>query len=212
MRIRIACALAVALLVPMTATAAPAPTHRIPDAFPLLSGYPRNSAAEPGEGDGRHGPSRTMKRIVPRACGARVPVPHHTDLLRAGWTNPEDYRERQLVTFGGPRRAQAYADDLLDLFRACPADGPRDDREHSRLTASDQGDAGGVVTSTYTYRGSPRPGLQLMHVVRVGSAVLVATTYDEGGAGRHPRREARAERRRTAHQIEGVVAAMADLK
>ena len=193
-----------------TPDAAPvAARHTIPDDFPLLRGYPRDRDAE-SDAFGRSGPNRTMKPMVPGACGARVQVPDHADRLRARWTNPEDLRDRQLVDFAHRRGAGAYVHDLLGAFRACAADGPRDDTRHSRVTATRRGDQGGVITSTYTYRGDPRPGLLVTHVVRVGTAVLLSATYNEGGAGPHPAREAAAERRRTGHQIDGVVRAMAD--
>ncbi|GAW52231.1 hypothetical protein PD653_4215 [Nocardioides sp. PD653] len=190
---------------PTASTPAPA-RHTIPAGFPLLKGYPPDSDAESAQ-DGREGPSRSMEPMVPEACGSRAQVPTHDDWLRGSWTNPEDYRQRQLVDFAHLRQARAYAERLLDLYRDCPREGPRDDTGHHAVQRGHLGDAAGIVTTTYTYRGSPRPGLMVTHVVRVGTAVLLALTYNEGGAGRHPAREAARERRRTAHEIEGVVTA-----
>ncbi|MCW2772953.1 MAG: hypothetical protein JWN91_1279 [Nocardioides sp.] len=190
------------------ATASVPPTGRpIPAGFPLLTGYPPDGEAETAQ-DGREGPSRSMEPMVPAACRQRVTVPAHEDWLRGSWTNPEDYRQRQLVDFAHIRRARAYARRLLDLYRDCPREGPRNDTGHNAVQHGDLGDAAGIITTTYTYRGSPRPGLMVTHVVRVGTAVLLASTYNEGGAGPHPAHEAARERRRTAHQIAGVVAAM----
>lgn len=188
---------------PAPAGAAPAP---IPDGFPLLSGYPAASTAEPGPEYGRFGPSRTMRPIVLGACGERVRPPQGADRLRAAWRNPEDGRERQLVLLGSATRAQRYADRVLDLYASCPHEGPRAARAHHRVRPTGLGDAAGAVTTTYSQDGMAMPGLVVTHVVRVGRAVLVSITSGEGSAA-----GAKAERRHAARQIAGVVAAMADL-
>ncbi|MEP9361875.1 hypothetical protein ABLE68_02845 [Nocardioides sp. CN2-186] len=175
--------------------------HAIPDDFPLLDGYPPDRRAE-DDGYGRHGPSRTMKPLRFDACGRQVGAPRGVERLRGGWTNPEDFRERELLAFRTADRAQGYVRGVLHLFAACPEDGPRDDRRSTTV-------AHRTITTTYAYRGTPRPGIQVTHMVRVGTAVLLATTYNEGGAGSHPEQEAAAERRRTAREIEDVVEAMA---
>lgn len=122
----------------------------IPADFPLLSGLPEDSEAEPGQG--RHGPNRTMRPLVPEACGERVPLPDHTDRLRAGWTNPEDGRDRQLVTFADVEGAQSYAEQMLDLFRACPEEVTSEQTEESRRVTgvdSDLGDFAGAASTQY---------------------------------------------------------------
>jgi hypothetical protein len=178
----------------------------IPAGFPLLSGYPSDATAEPGPDYGRFGPSRTMKPLVVEACGTRVRPPAGADRLRAAWRNPEDYRERQLLLFRGPAAAQRYADHVLDAYADCPREGRRDSRSHHRVRESDLGDSSGVATTTYTYDGTAMPGLEVAHVVRVGSAVLVSTTSSEGMRG-----DAAGERRRSARAVSGVLTAMADL-
>lgn len=184
-------------------SAAPAP---IPDGFPLLSGYPAASTAEPGPEYGRFGPSRTMRPIVPEACGERVRPPRGVDRLRAAWRNPEDGRERQLLLFGSETGAQRYADRVLDLYASCPREGSRAARAHHRVRPTELGEAAGVATTTYRQDGTPMPGLVVTHVVRVDRAVLVSITSGEGMGS-----AAKAERRRSARQIAGVLTAMADL-
>jgi hypothetical protein len=192
----------------------PTPKHvveTIPDGFPLLDGYPPDEDAEPEETNGREGPNRSMKPMVPEACGAKVDVPKHTDWLRAGWANPEDYRQRQLLTFADAGQAQAYADDVLDLYRACPRQVTSEEINEAQLStvaAGNLGDFAGVATSTYTFDDYPHPGMVITQVVRVGTAVLVSVTYNEAGGGQHPDQEAVEQREDAAHQIAGVVDAM----
>jgi hypothetical protein len=204
---------------PTTATTRPAPVDLppsagqvIPDDFPLLRGLPDDSEAEPGEG--RHGPNRTMDPIVPEACGDRVPLPEHTDRLRAAWTNPEDGRDRQLVTFADVESAQSYAELVLDLFRACPEEVTSEEAEESRrltVVESDLGDFAGAASTQYLLYGSPAPGLTTWYVVRVGAAVLLSVTSNEGGAGPDPDQAAADQRRRDAHAVAGVIDAMGTL-
>lgn len=184
----------------------------IPDDFPLLIGLPSNDDAEPGMG--RVGPNRTMKPIVPDACGSRVPLPAHTDRLRAAWTNPEDGRDRQLVTFADVESAQAYAAGVLDLFRSCPEETGSEDTGEARRTTvvdSDLGDFAGAASTQYLLYGSPTPGLTTWYVVRVGAAVLLSVTSNEGGAGPDPDQAAADQRRRDARAIAGVIDAMRTL-
>lgn len=181
--------------------------HRIPDAFPLLAGLP------PVDGDGSTwGPSRVLAPLVPSACGRRVPVPQHVDLLRGAWNEPEDSRERQLVSFRTDRAAAAYADALLDLYRACPEDRIRGgDRLRSMVVDSDLSRHAGAVSVLATHGGAPRPGLETLHVVRLGQHVLLALTYGEGGAGPDPEAEAAAHRSADAAALAEVVDSMGTL-
>jgi hypothetical protein len=94
--------------------------HTIPASYLLLDGYPPDRDAETAQ-DGREGPSRSMEPMVPA----------HEGWLRGNWTNPEDYRQRQLVHFGHIRQARAYAGRLLGLHRDCPREGPRNDTGHN---------------------------------------------------------------------------------
>jgi len=187
------------------------PGGRIPDDFPLLDGYPEDNESEGGD-HGREGPDRTSEPMEPEACGRSLPVPAHVDLLRGGWSNPEDYRQRQLVTFGSEAEAQAYADAVLEVYRGCP----REDTDDGYTTVievvpGNLGDASAVAITRYELDGAPAVGLGSMQVVRVGTAILLATTYNEGGAGPDPEQTVRDEARRSAREVAGVVGAMAEL-
>ncbi|WP_435743482.1 hypothetical protein [Nocardioides sp. SYSU DS0663] len=155
----------------------------LPDDFPLAAGYP---TSDEGEGFGLEGPSRALEPLVPQACGATAPVPPHVDLLRASWTAPEDYRQRQLVAFADEEAAEAYRRSVLAVFEGCiggVTTGP--DRRLTQVITdvSDLGDAAGGAVTRYESGGSPIPGMSTVLVVRVGRTVLLATADDEGGAG-----------------------------
>ena len=99
-----------------------------------------------------------MEPIVPDACGQSVPLPDHTDRLRAAWSNPEDYRERQLVTFADAERAQAYAARVADLFGSCPEEVTSEEMGESRHTTvadSDLGDWSAAASVLYHQQGYP---------------------------------------------------------
>ncbi|WP_205471421.1 hypothetical protein [Nocardioides sp. SYSU D00038] len=154
----------------------------IPDAFPLNDALPADDSAEPGEEMGLLGPSRDLEPLEPAACGRSVALPEHVDRLSGGFRNVEDFRGRMLVTFADVEQADAYVDDVLELYSDCPETGPEDDRALTQ-TITDLGDtgdrAGGAVTF-YQGFGEPKPGLATVLVVRVGSAVLLASSYNEG--------------------------------
>lgn len=198
---------------PAPPTPSPTPQsqdHVIPDDFALQSGLPSDGEAEPGD-HGLEGPNRTLAPIVPEACGAQAALPAHTDWLRAEWTNPEDYRERQLLTFAEVDEARAYAERLIDLFRSCPEEVTSEETGESRHTTvadSGLGDWSAAASVLYHQQGYPVPGLTTWYVVRVGSAVLLSVTTSEGGAGPDPAQSAADQRTRDGHAIAEVVEAM----
>ncbi|GGO76255.1 hypothetical protein [Nocardioides deserti] len=187
--------------------------HVVPDGFPLLSGWPTDSE---GGKFGLAGPTRTGLDVMePEACGAVAEVPEHTDLVRAAFTNPEDYRQRQLLTFATEDEADAYVDDVLAIFDDCidlvVEDGSR------RLTqvindVSDTGDRAGGAITRYERDGEPVPGMSTLFVVRVGSAVLLAENQSEGSGGLDPAAATQEAFTAIVAESRGVVAAMGDLR
>lgn len=185
----------------------------VPDGFPLLSGWPTDS--EGGE-FGLAGPTRTgLDVLEPEACGAVAEVPEHTDLVRAAYNNPEDYRQRQLVTFASVDEADAYVDDVLAIFDDCidlvVEDGSR------RLTQvvtemSETGDRAGGAITRYEREGEPIPGMSTLFVVRVGSVVLLAENQSEGSGGLDPAAATQEAFTAIVSESRGVVAAMGDLR
>lgn len=185
----------------------------VPDGFPLLAGWPTDS--EGGE-FGLAGPTRTGLDVMePEACGVVAEVPEHTDLVRGAYNNPEDYRQRQLLTFASADEADAYVDDVLAIFDDCfeveTGDGS------TRLTQvvtdlSDTGDRAGGAITRYERDGEPVPGMSTLLVVRVGSAVLLAENQSEGGGGLDPAAATQEAFTAIVAESRGVVAAMSDLR
>ncbi len=173
--------------------ASPAPPHTgpatgegavsaIPADFPILDGYPDPSLAE-GPTDGIVGPSTDAKDLGFEACGATAPAPDGVDQLGGGWKNPEDYRSRQLTTFATTEAADTFVDGILDVYRSCPTEDTSDGFTRvASVLDGDQGDRSASVVLRYQMQGSFGPGLDITTVVRVGRAVLLSTTYNEGSA------------------------------
>lgn len=194
-----------------TPTRTPPPARPVvPDVFPLADGYPPDERAE-GD-DGLQTPNRRQPPLDLSPCDRVVTPVGHTDLVRAGWCSVEDYRDRQLVTFAGRDEASSYVEAIVAAHRACP-------REPDELTVAltavretDLGDQGIVLSRRFeSHEGWPAVGLVTTHVVRVGSAVLLASTSNEGGAGPDPDAQAAEQIEVDAEAIVGVVDAMADL-
>ena len=179
----------------------------IPDDFPLLAGYP-TEGAESADG-GPQGPDRKMPPIVLEACGHRVEPGTPADLLRGGWTDVEDFRQRQLTTYDDGEAAQSYVEAVLDAFRTCPREDTSDGYTSvNTLLPHGLGDAGAVAATRYELDGHPAIGHTLVTVVRVGTAVLVAVSSNEGGGGPDVERQLSAAAAASGVEIEDVVAAM----
>lgn len=184
----------------------------VPDDFPLLDGWPTES--EGGE-FGPAGPTRTALDVMePEACGATAPVPAHTDLVRAAYSNPEDYRQRQLLTFATVEEANAYVDAVLAIFEDCFE--VETEEGTTRLTqrvdeVSDVGDRTGGAITRYERDGDPVPGMTTLLVVRVGSAVLLGEDQDDGSGGLEPEVAVQESFQTILAEAEGVIEAMGDL-
>lgn len=160
----------------------PPATGVIPDDFPLLDGYPTDDQSE-GDANGRHGPSRDLDPLRFEACGTTLPLPEVTDQLRGGWTNPEDYRERQLSTFASVEAAEDFVADIEGLYAACSREDTEDGYTSVNLVVDGSlGDDTVNHVRRYELDGAPAIGLAVTTVVRVGRAVLVSATYNEGSA------------------------------
>jgi hypothetical protein len=180
----------------------------IPDDFPILDGYPADSSSEGGT-NGISGPTRDGKDLVFKACDARAPAPDGVEQLNAGWTNPEDFRSRQLTTFSTLAQADAYVDQVLQVYRDCPTeDTPDGYTSVYSVVDGSLGDRSASAIVQYQFQGSFAPGLDITTVVRVGRAVLLSTTYNEGGAGKHPEEEVAAAVARDADDVTTLVDAM----
>jgi hypothetical protein len=171
---------------PTATTAAGGVPTTIPDDFPLDAGW---ESLSPESADSVVAPSRTTAPIeLATPCDRPFAWPAHEDRMVAGFHNPEDGRDRTLVTFADADAAAAATKALVDYYRACPQHASQPDGyvahyEVARSTAS--GDSWHI--SQYdTVNGSPALGAQAIHVIRVGLAVLVLSWGGEGGADAMP--------------------------
>jgi hypothetical protein len=158
----------------------------IPDDFPLLAGFPEQSAAT-GRQVGREGPSRDLdlepyNPPLVEACGTTpTGLPSPVDTLFAGWRVSSIGMLRQLMTFGSEAQAQAYADATLQVFEACTEeDGGGLSRIHERSEEPGYGDFAASVVTRFEVDGEPGPGHAVVQVVRVGASVLLFTAETEG--------------------------------
>ncbi len=160
----------------------PAPDATVPADFPLASGFPERS--EPGPGNGLVGPGPDVEVLdVPAVCRRGLPAADAVDRLATRWSGPEDYRSRLLVTFADAEAAIEWQARFLNTYRLCPEEAGSDgyvSLNDVRRTAV--GGESWAVVRTFELQGAPAVGLEVLHVVRVGLAVLVDTTSGEGSA------------------------------
>jgi hypothetical protein len=163
--------------------------REIPDGFPLASGWPDDSQAE-SEEMGLEGPNRKLDSLLFTHCHATFDDPDYVDRLRAQWTNVEDYRGRQLTTYADADQAVAAVKGLTDFHRDCPTEDAGGG--YARVTDVQRTQVGGeswALVTHYEFGDAPAVGLTITHVIRLGRAVLIDTTSNEGGAGQDRRRE-----------------------
>lgn len=175
----------------------------IPAGFPLTAGFPDPDWAE-GPGAGLAGPSRALPAPVWELCGSTLALPEVRDRMAAQWSNPEDWRSRQLVTFDDDEDARAFLDRLTAFYESCPRQGTGfgyTGFQHVELRAA--GDESYALYRVQEYQGSPGFGVEITQVVRVGRAVLVDTVSNEGDARGVP-----TQLRRMTHASATIVARM----
>lgn len=171
---------------PATSSSSPSVPTTIPAAFPLITGWPASSEAEPGPNSGVTGPKVDLTDALfdYQACGERLPVPEVADRLRATYRSAEDGRSRQLLVFADAQEAVAFMSDLVTFYRACTDDPGQPQSPAFERTVIDT-EVGGesYAVGAFPPDGQPIGSTQVLHAVRVGSAVLIDTTEGEGGGG-----------------------------
>lgn len=152
----------------------------VPADFPLAAGWP--SEHEPGADNGLTGPGPDVPALEEvQVCGADLPVAASRDRLAAGWTNPEDYRTRLLLTFEDADGAIDYQGRFLDAYRACPrAEGSDGYTTVIDVRRTRVGGESWAVVRSFELEGRPAIGLEVLHVVRLGRSLLVDVTSSEG--------------------------------
>jgi hypothetical protein len=157
-----------------TATTAE-PGTEIPDDFPLAVGMggPDDVIATSRTGTGLR--DLTLCDTAPlRGLGTR-------DRLIADNSGGESANTRELVLLGNPDEARLVAEAFADLPTDCqsPTDsGTMETRTEVRESPFGPAPAT-TLLQTYTFDGRPGDGATVIHVVPVGAALLVTSTYGQ---------------------------------
>ncbi|GAA1539296.1 hypothetical protein GCM10009788_47520 [Nocardioides humi] len=153
---------------------------RLPDDFPLASGWPATGSDSP---DPLTGPMRGLDPITLSACGAVPSEPRRSDRLSAEWVDVEDVRFRQLTTYPTEDAAARAVAGILEVYRDCPQDSSSGDGSVQRWEVRDR-DAGTeahVVLGWTEIDGASTTFGDTTLVVRAGNAVLVETRGGHAG-------------------------------
>lgn len=157
--------------------------------FPLAAGWPDERDASPGE-LGREGPARTIDSLQFAVCSTSFDDPGYADRLRADWSDVEDQRKRQLTSYAEDDEAVDAVRSLADFFRACPAEDFDDGLTRvAEVIRTAVGDESWAMVRHFERGGAPVLGLEIIHLVRVGRAVLIDTMANEGRGGPAPEGE-----------------------
>ncbi len=174
-------------------TADPAPTPApgpdvdwrttIPAGFPLADdlGEPVSTEEELA------GPGRDVRVFdVPfAACGHGADLGAPADSLSVRYTQPEWFDGRVLQVYDDAAAARQVLERLVAVYADCPEDvveGPPDGVATAAVRPVPLGEEGYLVTRTFDTDGLRTTGLELLHLVRVGNALLVSNLSNEGGA------------------------------
>jgi hypothetical protein len=147
----------------------------IPDDFPLAAGMGGPQDAIPTSRTGTGLRDLTLCDTAPlRGLGLR-------DRLIADNSGGESANTRELVLLGSPDEAARVARAFADLPAGCATPAPSGDVETiTEVRDSPFGPApAATLLQTYTFDGKPGEGATVIHVVPVGAALLVTSTYGQ---------------------------------
>ena len=165
-----------------TRSAEPRPVvTEIPAGFPLAEGYP----ADTGSDETLVGPAADAQAFERLDVCDKLAYPTvgHVDRLAVVFTQPEDYRARELTTYADDASARDALTHLVETYRACPRESFGGTPETVTVTDVRQtglGDDGYAVVQSYEADGRTAIGLTQVQAVRVGNALLLSTTSNEG--------------------------------
>lgn len=153
----------------------------IPDDFPLAAGWPDADTVEPGPRHGLRGPNRALEPLTWDLCDTSFAPTGPRDRLSADWNNVEDYRARELLTFADADAAVAFTGSFVAYWRACPRQDHGDGYESvNDVRPTTVGGESWALVTWAEYEGAPAVGLRVVHVTRLGRAVLVDQSGTEG--------------------------------
>lgn len=160
------------------ATADPAGSEpagtEIPDDFPLSAGMGGPEDTIPTSRTGTGLRDLTPCDTAPlRGLGTR-------DRMIADNSGGESANTRELVLLGSPDEAAQVAQAFTDLPPDCGAAAGGNMQTATEVRESPFGPApAGTLVQTYTFDGEPGEGATVIHVVPVGAALLVTSTYGQ---------------------------------
>ncbi len=176
------------------------PGTAIPDDFPLSSGMGGPADTVPTSRSGTGLRDLELCGTSPlRGLGTR-------DRMVADNSGGESADTRELLVLGAPDDARRLADRLVDLVADCAEPGASRDMEtRTEVLASPFGPGPATtLLQTYSFDGEPGTGATIVHVVPVGAALLVTSTY-----GQWTRQRARAAVDATVAPLRSTVEALA---
>ena len=176
------------------------PGTLIPDDFPLSAGMggPQDTIPTARTGTGLR--DLELCRTSPlRGLGIR-------DRMVADNSGGESSNTRELVLLGNPDEARQVAEAFADLATGCDRRDARGGMETvTEVLASPFGpEPATTLVQTYTFDGEPGTGVTVVHVVPVGAALLVTSTY-----GQWTREEAQQAVDQTVEPMRETVTALA---
>ena len=156
--------------------AEPTSATAIPDGFPLATGFPEPSGSEYSFDEPSEDNQSVFAEGSVAACDKAGDPGDFLDRLTTRLSGPEDYRDRELLLYADEEDATSAAAGIRALYANCPQ----------------QSDGGpGTITTTLpdlalgddaftVQRAFSGVGTSVIHVVRVGNAVLLDLASDEG--------------------------------
>ena len=207
---------------PAPATQSPTPTQdpspseaadpematAIPADFPLVEGFPDSAGAD----QQLEGPAPDVPAFDEvRACDSTLLSRSSAgvvDRLAVTFSQPEDYRVRELTTYSSSDDAAARLGSVASLFADCPREksgSPPDfvnEVEPGRL-----GDESWMITRR---ADDYVPGIEVLVAVRVGNAVLLTSESNEGGGSAESVRSSRLMAEEAAQPLVDAMCVFAD--
>jgi hypothetical protein len=186
-----------------TEVADPDAVTAIPPDFPLADGFPEDTGADMDV----QGPGPEVEAFTEMtACDRTLQRVAHEDRLAAAFSQPEDYRARELTTYASAAGAADQLAGIVDLYQVCP----RETYEASPDTVVEVlpgtlGDASYTIVRRGEMDGGYVPGMEVVVAVQVDNAVLLSGESHEGGASPASVRSAQ---RHAEDRVTGLVDAM----
>ncbi len=153
----------------------PSRATAIPADFPLDDGWPQGGeTVEAPSGDNE------PVRLTPR-CGTDASYAHDpVDRLTARWGQPEDSRERELLTFRDDAEAADVSAGLEAYYGGCPEENADGATYLTQVDADGLAPGSWQASTSQTQRGQLTPYQSVVEVTSVGNAVLISTGNGEG--------------------------------